>query len=190
MSKLQQLKLFFNKERLILIGVVVILYTNALRNGYSLDDSIVTEPNNLTAKGFKAIPKIFKTFYIGSTEDYQFDYRPMVKIAFAVEHELFGVSPKTSHFFNIVLYLIGVFLLYGNLKRLFANYHNQIPFYAALLFAAMPIHTEVVTSIKNRDILLCFIFAMLSLKNYHSFYESDFKKWTKAILAVFFLFIR
>ena len=86
MSKLQQLKLFFNKERLILIGVVVILYTNALRNGYSLDDSIVTEPNNLTAKGFKAIPKIFKTFYIGSTEDYQLYYRRMVKIAFAVEH--------------------------------------------------------------------------------------------------------
>jgi tetratricopeptide (TPR) repeat protein len=72
---------------------------------------------------------------------------------------------------------------------LFQNQNDQIPFYAVVLFAAMPIHTEVVTSIKNRDILLCFIFAMLSLKNYQFFYESDFKRWGKAILAVFFLYL-
>jgi len=128
MSRITQLKNYFNKERLIILGVVFVLYFNALKNGYSLDDSIVTQPENLTAQGFKAIPKILKSFYIGSSEDYQFDYRPLVKISYAIEHELFEVKPGTSHFFNIVFYIIGLFLFYGLLKLLFKDYVRNYHF--------------------------------------------------------------
>jgi len=183
-----KIKGFFNKERLLIMAVVSVFYFNALRNGYSLDDSIVTEPANITAKGLSSIPKIFKSFYISSSEDYQFEYRPMVKLSFAIEHELFGVSPKTSHFFNIVLYIIGLFMLYKVLKLMFANHNHLIPFYAVLIFCALPIHTEVVTSIKNRDILLCFIFCMAGVRFYYDFFNSGFKKWLHLILCVMFLF--
>lgn len=183
-----KLKSFFNRERLLILGLVSVFYFNALRNGYSIDDSIVTEPSNITAKGISSIPKIFKSFYISSSEDHQFEYRPMVKLSFAIEHELFGVSPKTSHFFNIIFYLIGLFLLYKVLKLLFKNHNELIPFYSVLIFCALPIHTEVVTSIKNRDILLCFIFSMLGLKFYFDFFDSGFKKWLKLLLCVLFLF--
>lgn len=189
MGIVQKLKAFFTKERLIILGVVLVVYFNALKNGYALDDSIVTEPNNLTTQGIKAIPRILKSFYIGSSADYQFEYRPLVKIAFAIEHELFGVSPKTSHFVNILLYLIGLYMMYELLILLFKGYSPQIPFYAVLLFALMPIHTEVVTSIKNRDIILCFIFCLLGFRSYYYFFESGLKRWTQLILSVLFLYL-
>lgn len=189
MSLITQLKNYFNKERLIILGVVFILYFNALKNGYSLDDSIVTQPENITAQGLKAIPKILKSFYIGSSEDYQFDYRPLVKISYAIEHELFEVKPGTSHFFNIVFYIIGLFLFYGLLKLLFKDHNPHLPFYVTLLFAAMPIHSEVVASLKNRDILLSFIFSMLGFKNYYYFFYSGFKKWQYIIFSVLFFYL-
>lgn len=189
MSRIAQLKSYFNKERLIILGVVFVLYFNALKNGYSLDDSIVTQPENLTAQGLKAIPKILKSFYIGSSEDYQFDYRPLVKISFAIEHELFEVKPGTSHFFNLLFYVIGLFLFYGLLKLLFKEYNPHLPFYITLLFAAMPIHTEVVASLKNRDILLSFIFSMTGFRAYYYFYESGFKKWQYLIFSVIHFYL-
>lgn len=174
---------FFTKQRLIILLVVAVFYGNTLKNGYSLDDSIVTEKDNLTTKGVSAIPKIFKSFYIDGAEDFQFDYRPMVKVSYAIEHELFGVSAGVSHFFNLLFYLTGLYLLFSVSNLLFSADHKDAPFYCVLLFAIMPIHTEVVASLKNRDILLCFIFCMLSLKHFIFFFESGFKKWSSLIIS-------
>ncbi|MES2760998.1 MAG: tetratricopeptide repeat protein [Bacteroidota bacterium] len=174
---MNKLKRYFDKHRLLILLVVILFYGNTLKNGYSLDDSFVTEKNNITANGVRAIPKIVKSFYIQGTEDLQFDYRPMVKISFAIEHELFGVNPNVSHFFNLLLYLIGLYLLYSVLRLLFSTYHKDISLYCVILFAIMPIHTEVVSSLKNRDILLCFIFCMIGVKHFVLFLEADLKKW-------------
>lgn len=172
-----KIKNYFNRQHLLLLIVVALFYGNTLKNGYSLDDSIVTEKTNLTAKGIKAIPKIIHSYYIERAHEMKFEYRPLVKISFAVEHELFGVNAGVSHFINLLLYLIGLFLLLGVLKRLFSDYPEPIAFYCVLLFAVLPIHTEVVASLKNRDILLCFIFCMIAFKQFILFFESDFKKW-------------
>lgn len=175
---------YFDKQRLLILLVVMVFYGNTLKNGYSLDDSIVTEKGNVTTKGISAIPKIITSFYIEQSEDFQFDYRPMVKISFAIEHELFGVSATTSHFFNLLLYLIGLYLLLSVLRRLLSEYPKDIAFYCVVLFAVMPIHTEVVASLKNRDILLCFIFCMLGLKHLILFLESNFKKWVSVFVSL------
>lgn len=182
---MKQLTLYFNKQRLLLLLVVAVFYGNTLKNGYALDDSIVTEKGNITTQGIKAIPKIIRSFYVESSADYHFDYRPMVKISYAVEHELFGLNPAISHFFNLLFYLIGLYLLLRVLMLLLTDYHKDVSFYCVLLFAIMPIHTEVVASLKNRDILLCFLFCMISLKHFILFIESGFKKW----LSCFFFLV-
>ncbi len=181
MSKLKE---FFNKERLLILIAVVIFYGNTLKNEYSLDDSLVTEKGNLTTEGIKAIPKILKSFYIEQSTEFKFDYRPIVKISYAIEHELFGVNPATSHFFNLLFYLIGLFLLYDLLIKLLSNYHKNIAFYCVILFAILPIHSEVVGSLKNRDMLLCFIFCMLGLRHLDLFVESNFKKWFSVFIVL------
>lgn len=187
-----KIKNYFNKQRLFLVIVVALLYGNVLKNGYSLDDSIVTEPSNITAKGIKAIPKLLHSYYIERAKNVKFEYRPLAKISFALEHELFGVNVVVSHLINLLLYVMALFLLYSALKLLFSAYDDAIAFYCTLLFAIMPIHTEVVASLKNREELLCFIFCMIALKQFLLFFDSGFKKWLSfgfALLAFYLAFL-
>jgi len=169
--------------------VPFVLYVNILRNDYSIDDSYVTKKTNMTARGIKAIPKIFTSFYINEGDDHKFDYRPMVKVSFAIEHQFFGVSPVTSHLFNILFYLICLLLAYKFLTLLVNEPGSKIPFYITLLFAVMPIHTEVVASLKNRDILLCFIFtfsaAILILKGFYK----EKGAWINYLSATILIFL-
>ncbi|MGZ3931877.1 MAG: hypothetical protein ACXVP0_11030, partial [Bacteroidia bacterium] len=176
---------YFTKERLFLLFIVIVFYGNTLKNDYAIDDSFVTQKTNITAKGISSIPKIFHSYYVDNSDDHKFDYRPLVKVSFAIEHELFDVSPKVSHFFNLLFYLMALYVALTVLRLLFPDIDSRIPFYCVVLFAVFPIHTEVVGSIKNRDILLCFLFSMLSLKNYVLFYDN--KKRIGRLAAGFIL---
>lgn len=178
-----KIKNYFNKQRLLLIFVVFLLYGNTLKNSYSLDDSIVTESTNITATGIKAIPTILRSYYLERAHDVKSEYRPLSKIAFAIEHELFGVYPGVSHAINLLLYILALFVLYEALLLLFSEYDKAIAFYCVLLFAVMPIHVEVVSSLKNREVLLSFIFSMIAFRHFLLFFTSDFKKWGSLIIA-------
>lgn len=155
-------KLLTTYRSILFFLVSFLFYGNTLQNQYALDDHFVTKKNNLTAKGFSSIKKIFTTHYVVEEGGINtFEYRPVVKLSFAIEHGLFGVHPAMSHFINVLLYALCLLVLYNALFRLF----NQ-PFHVlciVLVFAAIPMHTEVVASLKNRDILLCFIFSMIAL---------------------------
>lgn len=179
---------YFTGERLFLILIVFVFYGNTLKNDYSIDDSFVTQKNNLTAKGIRAIPKIFRSYYVENSEENKFDYRPMVKVSFAIEHELFDVSPKVSHFFNLIFYIACLFTTLSLLRLLFRDSDKRIAFYCVAVFAILPIHTEVVSSIKNRDILLCFLFGLMAFRNYVLFYE-DKKRYLRLALGFLFLYM-
>ncbi len=158
---MQQSGFIFKYPKLVLFLVVFVLYGNTIKNGYSLDDNCVTGPECITSTGIKSIPRIFTSFYTYKSEKNKFEYRPMVAVSFAVEHQFFGVKPSVSHFFNIVIYFLLLLVLWQFLKLVFRKYPPAFSFLITLLFAVMPIHTEVVASIKNRDILLCFLFVIL-----------------------------
>ena len=102
---MKKLKTYFNKHRLLLVLIVFVFYGNTLKNGYALDDNIVTGKENVTAQGIASIPKIFKSYYIDRSKDVKADYRPIVKVSYAIEHELFGVHAAISHFFNVFFYV-------------------------------------------------------------------------------------
>jgi len=140
----------------------VILYGNTVLNKWAVDDNFVTGPQNeLVKKGFSAIPTIFSSFYVdtkGNTGSQQTDYRPIVKLTFAIEYGLWGGNKAgRSHIINILLYFWIITLLFFILKRLLKNYNILFPFLITLLFMAHPVHTEVVASLKNRDELLSFL---------------------------------
>ncbi len=153
--------------KIILFAFAFILYGNTMRNGYSLDDLYVTYNNPVVKQGIKAIPKIFTSLYINVNAEeggtMNFGYRPVAKAMFAVEHELFGDNPGPSHLINVILYGLNILLLYIILRRLLPKYNPWFPFVACLLWAAHPLHTEVVASLKNREEILSFIFALISV---------------------------
>ncbi len=143
-----------------------ILYGNTIQNDYSLDDDYVTFSEPTVRKGIKAIPEIFTSLYAnvyGEGGEIKFGYRPIVKSTFAIEHEFFGTNPHISHLINILLYALTSILVFILLRRLFRDYHILFPLIITSLFMAHPIHTEVVSSLKNRDELLSFMFNIITL---------------------------
>lgn len=141
-----------------------LVYTNSIQNDYNLDDELVTQNHRLTSSGISAIPDIFTEPYYKDKMGYSYEYRPMVLFSFAIEHEFFGDNPHVSHFFNVLLYALLCLLFYRVLNRLLGESYFMLSCIAATLFALHPIHTEIVSSIKNRDEILALIGALVALR--------------------------
>ena len=159
------------KKFLLFFLVSLLLYGNTLKNGYGIDDQFVTE-NNYTTTGLKSIKKIFTSYYADDGKN-NYEYRPFVKVSFALEHQLFGVRPWVSHFINIILYALCLLLLYKVLLIIFYKHPSLFSLCITLVFAFLPVHSEVVASLKNRDVLLCFIFCMYIIINVDTFFRTN-----------------
>lgn len=177
---------FFTKNKLLvaLLGIVFLVFANTLLNDYSMDDEIVTIHHPLTSKGISAIPEILKSPYF-KADIYSYEYRPVVHISFAIEHQFFGESAGMSHFVNLVLYLILIAVSFSLLKQLFPLANEYILGVVTLLFALHPTHTEVVASIKNRDEIFALLFTFLAFKEAIKF--SLTKQWWR-IFTMLLLF--
>jgi tetratricopeptide (TPR) repeat protein len=150
-------------ERMLLIVVAVfsfLLYANTLNHDYNLDDELVTRNHRLTGKGISAIPEIFTSPYYQDEMGYKYEYRPVVLTSFAIEHSLFGENPAISHLINVLLYVVTLWLLFNLLLKLFPGMNVIFPWVVCMMFAAHPLHTEVVANIKNRDEILALLFGL------------------------------
>ncbi len=161
------------KQLSILLGIIAcILYFNTTKNGFALDDFSVIRDNKIVTKGISAIGEIFATPYrrgwFVTTNDL---YRPLSLAMFATEYQLSGGTPGLHHFMNVVVFALGVVVLFVFLNKLLGEKRMVVSFIAAFLFAVHPIHTEVVANIKSRDELLCFLFAFLSLYQFAKYVE-------------------
>lgn len=149
---------------LALFGFAVLLYANTLGHGFALDDDIVIRQNMYTQEGISGISGILgkDTFYGFFKEEGKAAlvsggrYRPFSLVVFAVLHQFFGENPFIFHLFTVLLFGGLVVVLYRTLLRLFGkNKPNDLAFMTAflatLLFAAHPIHVEVVANIKGCD---------------------------------------
>lgn len=176
--------------KLTLFIFAFVLYGNTMKNGYSLDDLYVTYNNPVVNKGIEAIPYILSTRYINVNAEeggtMNFGYRPLAKVMFAIEHQLFGEDPGTSHAINIILYAVSLLVLFSVLRKLLHKYNIWLPFLITLLWAAHPVHTEVVASLKNREEIISFLFALLAFR---SFINYTNKNSVIALVAGTLLFI-
>lgn len=139
------------------------LYANTIPNSYALDDELVTRNHPLTSQGIKAIPEIFTSYYYDNKIGNYYEYRPVVLASFAIEHQFFGDNVHISHAINAFLYGLLCMVLLFVLRSFVPGSHWLFPALATLLFAAHPIHTEVVASIKNRDEIFSLLFGLLAL---------------------------
>jgi tetratricopeptide (TPR) repeat protein len=130
-----------------------------------MDDEYVAFNNPQIQGGIKNIPDIFKTTY-AIDKKASYEYRPIVKVTYAIEHEIFGINPHISHFINILIYVFCSCLLFYVLLKLLPGYHYVFSLSVVLIFLVHPIHSEVVMSLKNRDGMLSFIGCLFSLQFY------------------------
>jgi protein O-mannosyl-transferase len=160
------------------------LYLNTLPNKYAYDDYSVVEGNKFTTQGLAGIfGHLFTDSFTGFTGQKNLfrggRYRPLSLITFSIEYQFFGANPFVSHLINILIYGWLCMLLFKVFHVLFrekiqagttAGYLASLSLAAALVFAAHPIHTEVVANIKGRDELLAMLFSLLA--------------WNSVLLAV------
>ncbi|MBI4727457.1 tetratricopeptide repeat protein [candidate division TA06 bacterium] len=150
---------------LLLIGVLL-PYSNTLRNGFTWDDFPLIEKDE-RIRGTGNIPHIFSSDFWpsgGGTDEKLGYYRPAVTVSYLIDYSLWGLRPRGYHFSNILYHLIATLLLFLILDRVCKN--GQAAFYASLLFAIHPIHTEAVAPIWGRTDLLCGLFYFASISMY------------------------
>lgn len=165
-----------------IIALCLALYLNTVPNEYAMDDELVTSTNKRVENGLSAIPGIFTSLY--SEGNLKYEYRPIVKVTFAIESQFFGVNPHVSHFINILIYAFTCMLLFRLLQRLMKEYNKLFLFFIVVIFIAHPVHTEVVASLKNRDELLSFMFSLITMNYLVSYAEKG--KWINLLMAFLF----
>jgi tetratricopeptide (TPR) repeat protein len=197
--------------QIIIFIFAFIIYANTLVHQYALDDKMTYWKNEFVQNGTSGIKDILAydsmvgMFGKDTKELEGGRYRPLSLITFALEVEFFGRettdisakepfigNPGVSHFFNIILYCISLLILFKVLSRLFRDYkpkfwYLSIPFIATMLFAAHPLHTEIVANIKGRDEILAFLFAIAALNAILDYVDKN--KFSGLINAFIFIFL-
>ena len=172
---------------LLLAIIAIVLYMNGISHGYLLDDSAAVTDNNYVQMGIQGIPKLLTTDFWHFSSVRLGYYRPLPLITYAIEYQFFGLSPHVSHFNNVLLFALAVFFLFLLLSKLFSGYNPLFPFIITLIFAAHPIHTEIVDNIKGRDELLSFLNTIAML--YFALRYSESKKTGFLVIGLLLFYL-
>jgi tetratricopeptide (TPR) repeat protein len=141
-----------------------ILYVNTFQHKWVLDDFGAYKLNLYVTQGFDGFHDIMtKTYRHGSGFYTDNLYRPFSQLMFATEWQLSPDNPGLSHIINTIFYALCCVLLFALLRKLFNQYNRWLPLIITLLYAAHPIHTEVIANIKGRDDIMALLFILLSL---------------------------
>jgi hypothetical protein len=176
-----------------------LVYFQATKFGYVLDDQIVITDNNFTKKGFAGIGDLLTTEsmtgYFGEQKNLVEGnrYRPFSLITYAVEYDLSGgLNPSLSHWLNILFYALTGLLLFRVLTMMFRKNESvswwlSIPFLTSLFFIAHPIHSEAVANIKGRDEILALLFSLATLYTSLRYMDKKSMPWLLSSCGLFFL---
>ncbi|HPM42598.1 MAG TPA: tetratricopeptide repeat protein [Candidatus Omnitrophota bacterium] len=149
---------------IIVLGFVV--YANSLGGKFLYDDARLVE-NNVYIKKWENLPKVLTEDIgagAGSSYNYYNFYRPIQMITYMIDYSLWGKDPFGFHLTSILLHIAVALALYGLLNIFFGD--RRVSFFAALLFAVHPVHTEAVSYIAGRADMLVALFVLLFLARY------------------------
>ena len=179
---------FSNRHLSLVVGLfTVLLYLNTLNHGFVLDDVLVCSRNSFVQQGFAGLVDIFSSsWYEGFQAQKDSYYRPMMLAGFAIENEFFGHSAKVYHAMNIFWYGMAMALLFLLFRKMFAGGKPWIALAITLLYAAHPLHVEVVANIKSRDEIFALLGLVGTLYGLLRYEEKGKKRWMVLSLGAFF----
>ncbi len=156
-----------SRNILIIAAFILVVYFNALRNGFVWVDQFQIVDRGLIVGNFKELVKVFTT-----NMDYQFKslaekgdyYRPLVNVSFTIDHILWKFNPLGYHLSSILLHLLSTILIYKIFVLLFKD--RLASLLSCVLFAVHPVLPASVTWISGRADPLCALFFLGSLYLY------------------------
>lgn len=133
------------------------MYLPALRLGFALDDlPLVRDDPRVASPG--SIPKIFAQPYWNLAEERAGLYRPVTTSSFVINRALTGTAPWGFHAVNVLLHAGACVLLWRVVRGTATRYGTAL--WAALLFAALPVHVEAVANVVGRAEILAAVFVL------------------------------
>ena len=163
----------------LIFAFAFLLYANTLKHGFVYDDGIVITENMYTQQGVKGIGGILShdTFFGFFKKEGNETlvtggrYRPMSLVLFAFLYQIVGAAPFLFHFFTVLLFALTCVVLYRTLLKLLSSGNSPpqrfdgylVAWFASVLFAAHPIHTEAVANIKGCDEILALLASLLAM---------------------------
>ncbi len=143
----------------LLTCATILAYGNSLFNSFVWDDHdiIINNAENRDLSNFSTLFLSPDSTVSGNQKSY---YRPLNRLTYMLDYQVFGLHPAGYHLENIIIHLMTVILLFFVAYRLFAGY---VPaFIAALIFAVHPVNAEAVNFISARNNLLAAFFVLLT----------------------------
>ena len=142
----------------------VLLYANTFNHGFVLDDEDVIVRNSIVEQGVVGVGAIWSTEYRDgfSTENGSL-YRPLSLTLFALQTELKPNDSGFAHVISVLLYGLCCSVLFIWMRLLFRDKDAWLALFIAMIFAAHPIHTEVVANIKSADEILSLLFGLVAM---------------------------
>ena len=134
---------------LLLTWVVAGCYWNSLSNGFVADDAIHIVTNTMI-KDPRLLPHLVTKAYF--SDSLMPMYRPVYTLSLFMDYRFSGLNPFGFHVTNLLLHLGTAVLVYAFFVLLFAQ--PRAALVGAALFAAHPAHTEAVSWISGRGIIL------------------------------------
>lgn len=146
-----------HKILLLFAGLILIIYGQSLWGGFVFDDRGINDYREILSSISSLKATVLQPYW-------EVDaglYRPITLLSYALNIIFLGGSAMSFHLINLLLYFGICVAVYVFLKRLFDN--ENLALVTALIFLALPIHTEVVANITGRSELLALFFSLLLL---------------------------
>jgi protein O-mannosyl-transferase len=152
---------------LVLVGLVLAAYFNALDNPFVYDDYTTVESN----------PSIVDPANVAWLLQYA-AFRPVVNVSYAADRWLFGTSVVGYHLTSVLLHACNALLVFALVRRALTDsrltrgvrttpalleQERFAAFGAAALYAVHPVMTEAVGYVSGRSELLCGLFLVAAL---------------------------
>lgn len=183
------LKIHYLKVILILI-INIIIYGKSVNYEYVIDDKLFFVNNKDVDNGFSSLKKIFTSSYLSGVGEKSNIYRPVPLLSFIVTKEIFGNTPKTQHFTNILIWFLSLVLLLYFLRLFLKERANDWEiFFIVLFYSLLPLNVEPIANIKGRDDLLSLLFGLIGIICYLKSQEFNSKKINLFVLSLFFFFL-
>ena len=145
------------------IALGIVVYINALSNGFVFDDMDTIVHNEHIKDLSKNFPAFFNLDYfkIAQTE---VSYRPIATLSYFLIYALFNLNPLAFHLTSLLLHSFNVIWVYVLVDYIQSNKKSSL--IAALVFACHPVLTETVNCISYNEDLLATFFYLLALVLY------------------------
>lgn len=186
-KKMQVLRRHEDRTRpLLVFATCVVCYLNSVRCGFVFDDMSAVRANKDLLPTTPISNLLWNDFW-GTPmhkEQSHKSYRPLCVLTFRWNYAIHQLEPMGYHVVNVVLHGVVTVMFMRMCNRFLTR---ATSFFAAMLFAVHPIHTEAVSGVVGRAETLSAIFFLASFVTYAKCTQRRLRQGWRQLLLTGFL---